>query len=679
MKEEYPSGGYPASESLQTVETRRDRLQPEIDFVNQLHKEVPTNEFDGAVADFLHDAKDKPPEVRVQAVEIGELAEITEPDSPGDRILLELGDYADTDQSSFYTATSEVAKTTDTNDMTALLERISAVEAEQQQLAQDWGLEDHEVPALPLRPKLAALQHESVPLPAEKENYSDLDQAAAEAIKRLTNSETTPEESVSIFDEIYALDDKMAAVMTGFANEKNSLPADEAAKMQDKWMSHLLGQCVQELTPDIIGKFLSLPVANRGKFESVRQAIIDEPNAHTKQLVSRLEGYTTLRKKWEHQQSGHIETNQPITRLDTYDDLDPNTSDDERSRWAHEYMVDYLGMSDYSAAELTVAMEGRVSRTPLDGQRSQYLDCIVPAKHRDELERVTAIVEAVGIETVRKLRAECGIVNIGELSVEQAERMNKFIDRDPNLLADLLEKEVCLVLSDATSDWNGAFHKLYTQYETTDAATLVFELAKGYNTEEDINRYKTMLEERGMQASVVVVAGHGLPGSLKMGDVNLLPTEPNITPDGSDRKIATLESSGIKDMMLNMKPDRDGNCTIIFESCSQDAPLRHDDDTVLTRTALELGSDDRHRSTTHIYGITAPSKMLINQSGVLYNHRGTDVRRVVVTESGKVYRHIGSSLESDTLRALDAPDDSFGYDGFGYIGRIELPMFKKVA
>ena len=85
-----------------------------------------------------------------------------------------------------------------------------------------------------------------------------------------------------------------------------------------------------------------------------------------------------------------------------------------------------------------------------------------------------------------------------------------------------------MVIKDASNDYNGAFRNIYDEYETTDGATLVFEVPAVHDTlpahrqvANTIFDMYYLLRQYDIDPSLLVVAGHGQVGSIDMGGAEI--------------------------------------------------------------------------------------------------------------------------------------------------------------
>jgi len=350
--------------------------------------------------------------------------------------------------------------------------------------------------------------------------------------------------------------------------------------------------------------------------------------AENELVRAHLEGFASLADKYHAIESGDIpmpESGRP-TKLDTFYDLMDNTTREQYQSWSNEFLRDELDLPSGISSELLVAAMGR-------SRWGENNPAINPRALFGEMEQIQKSVETIGVESVRKLRDKCGIVNIHQLSKEQAARMIEFANGDPQLAETLQHKEVCVIIRDATADWNGGLSGINGDFETTDGATLIFEISD-LGDPHQLKTFTDQLHRQGIRPSALVIAGHGAPGKIQMGSTYL-----NFRHEYSPRGAYLPEEVGLDTMLKTMKPDRDGNCSVIFASCSQAADIGSDFDSSLTRMA-QLAHTEQPDATFHMYGIEKPGSLRRNEvrGGNLYDGMGQHVEHVITSVSGKTYQ-----------------------------------------
>lgn len=343
---------------------------------------------------------------------------------------------------------------------------------------------------------------------------------------------------------------------------------------------------------------------------------------------ARLEGFTSLMEKVRAIENGAIpepENGHP-TRLDTLSDFfDCDMPNEAYRGWLDKFLRGRLKLHPTVSADILVAtMERSRSgrNTPAINGRTLFR----------EMEQIQKSVESIGIDNLERLRNKCGIVNIHQLSEEQVSRMLQFANADPELAKTLHDKEVCVILRDATADWNGAFSHLNSEYETVDGATLVFEISDLGNPNQ-LKSFANNLRAQGVHAAALVIAGHGMPGDIQMGETSL-----SFRDRRGKGEYSPVEA-GLGIILEDMEPDRDGNCSVIFNSCSQAASIGPDFDSSLTRIA-DLAHASKPEATFHAYGIEKPGSMRPEKSagGRLKDGFGQPIEHVIIASSGNKYQ-----------------------------------------
>lgn len=290
--------------------------------------------------------------------------------------------------------------------------------------------------------------------------------------------------------------------------------------------------------------------------------------------LAKLEGFASLKEKYEAIQAGTAPPDDELMKLNPVDIflsdqaelLDFNTS----SLLSIEYLSQHLGLPPALSTELLLSFQNNLTIDRHQFHHSQ-LDSVEKSDLVRELSKISERISHFGVETIERLRVECGLINISELSIEQLTRMVQFIDDDPALIERLHTEEVCVILRDATADWNGAFGGTYANFEPTDGIMLAFEISSMRESGRQIQEITQKLIDRGIEPSVLVVAGHGEPGAIQFGD-GLLVMYSSLKPDNISTA-ATIDESGILNLIATMRPDRDGNSHIIYKSCSAGSSL----------------------------------------------------------------------------------------------------------
>ncbi len=369
---------------------------------------------------------------------------------------------------------------------------------------------------------------------------------------------------------------------------------------------------------------------------------------------ARIGGFGSVKEYYQACKTRETSAND-LTYFDTLADLGPESTDSEKSDFGFEFLANEMGLSSTLSSEMMVAMYGRASEKagPTDDERVRSLSL---DRVRYELEKVAKAVDQVGAEKIERLRTECGMVNVGEMSPDQLDRMVRLMDRDPLLIQELQSKEVCAILKDATSDWNGAFRGMSKEYETNQGSTLVFEVSNLKSSDRQLQDQIGLLRSLGIRPAVLVIAGHGKPGALRLGDGVLIPHTDELIQDEQLEGATTLAETGLDQLIADMKPDRDGNCTVIYKSCSQGGALSNEDDSTLTRTA-KVVRDTAPGKTYQIYGTKRPNNIRPDEYGDIHDSvNGQRITRVIVGESGAIYSHESDQSPRLPMFQTEVPD-----------------------
>lgn len=431
---------------------------------------------------------------------------------------------------------------------------------------------------------------------------------------------------------------------------------------------------IRALDVDDIQNIDTLPADNRKVFDEIRDTMIEEEKwllavtgtewaqarADANYTLAKFQGYDTLAEKWR-----------AIERGD-----EPHDSDFEL---AHVF-IDELKDGDYDKLLYDEAYLMLKALATAEVASEEFAEALVRSVLRRKTNKGATItsddlmwcVEMVDISA--KLRDEsdealyhhAGIIDSYLLGFEVRSQMIKLIERDQGTIENLLQQDVVLIVRDIANDYNDAFQGITYMWNQSGSVPLQLDvefLRHEMGDESAIHRYRRMLEERNVRPSTIVIGAHGSPGWFDIGGVK-------VGPEGK----VSLQGSGLVELAMNMKPDKDGNCNIIFESCSQDAPISTEDEdhTTLTAMAAALRQANIERGkdavTYQIYGARDP--FASNKSSACIEYViGADpsidaelwyapvtVQRIIVTPSGNIYRHLRERGDSDEpLNILQLP------------------------
>lgn len=458
-------------------------------------------------------------------------------------------------------------------------------------------------------------------MPLDGTHYEEI----MKATELLKDESVDLQEKARLFSTLYAVEMQLASVTSSNDTEPKFSPEDIAVK-KTIYAQLLLTQT----PPKILKQMLALPDSDGAWINTICKKTLEAvPEKSRTSLEVRLQGYDSVYQKYIAAKYG-LDTEGPT--ISTLEAL--GGAEDVRiiQKLSMDYLTNELGLPQSFSLDIYEALKGRA--------RAPFSEKIDPSGGgaREELQKVSDILKEVGPEGVATLREKCGIVNVGELSKDQAHRMINFSEGDPALLEKLHQTEVCVILRDATSDWNGAFKGINQTYETTDGATLVFEISSMKNQAAELKSYIDKLRQNEIHPSAVVIAGHGLPGSIRIGDGDLLSI-----PHGVEEGVSVpLEKSGLTDLLSTMKADREGNCHVVFCSCSQAKPVpgvASEANTTLARAAELI--QEKHPSNDaeyRLYGTAQESKLRV-YNGALLDTSSSDAEtvRIDVDEDGAIH------------------------------------------
>ncbi len=181
------------------------------------------------------------------------------------------------------------------------------------------------------------------------------------------------------------------------------------------------------------------------------------------------------------------------------------------------------------------------------------------------------------------LREHAGIINFDYYSSEQLELTAAALGGHPDTIRHLQAGDTTVVFTDAQGDYNGALSTVGENYATHGNRTLVFEI----NEPGDLQKYMLKLVDLGIKPSTIVLAAHGLPGSLNFGRdgskfafVNRASLEDLFDPSNSRLNVADEAglSPVLRDIIQNMmqdslgiddNPEAKGRRRLIFNACYQ--------------------------------------------------------------------------------------------------------------
>ena len=459
----------------------------------------------------------------------------------------------------------------------------------------------------------------------------------------MSSLDTSPEEVFAILGEIKEA--QYARIKLETSHEEIVMPRAPGEKSDDDRVRHEMMTTLLGIGKEKRRILTDLPDEERQPWDDLKRNILAHSTDNRKVVGAWLEGYDTIAEKYDAiVDAGKNPLDEGVSLLDTLIDMPPNDIEQRNSRSVN-YLKTELGLGAQLAAEMSVGMRGRIVARTNQGEPDH--DVINPHKQSESLTRIGDIVEKIGTDEVQRLREVCGIVNIGELTDAQVDRMVRFANSDPTLGEEMEGKEACVIIRDATSDWNGAFEGMSETYETVDGSTLIFEVTNMANGGRQMRSYIDLLQQAGIRPSAIIIAGHSQPGRIRMGEGELLARKPRDMTGWDSDWYATIEDAGVGDLIEHAKPDRDGNIHVIYKSCSSGGGAVHADDSTLVYTGKLARESYRHPgATVHIFGTEASSNLRLDSNGDMYDSytaRHPDkeqqpVTRIIVGQSGTVYQ-----------------------------------------
>ncbi len=430
-----------------------------------------------------------------------------------------------------------------------------------------------------------------------------------EALAIVQSSETTAKDANAI----------IGSLAQALRHESNTNRYPDSVAPEITYSQRML-PIIQSVPVETLRALNELDATESGAFRYVASELLaqqDPGSLHGRAAARQLRGFSSFYEQHQAVRSGEARADAFYDELDTI--VEPDKAGLYGSR-AVEFLQEF-GFAPVDAITTVQAMRGRIT---LHDKTT-----VNPYLLHQEMTTIRDTVSELGVDTLDALRQTCGIVNVSQYSTEQLGRMARYVDADPGLLGEMEQGDVAVVFRDATSDWNGAFESIGELYEASTSSTTVlfFEIASMRDQAQQLKAQQHLIEERGTKPSVLVIAGHGAPGKIKMGDGAIAIR----SEDG-----VSLKDIGLGGMIANMQPDRDGNCTIIFESCSQAKSMGDRDDTTLIRTAEIAQASKPEGSAVHVYGLAEDAGMALNNGVLSAAKKDLDLSRVTVGRYGTV-------------------------------------------
>ncbi len=501
-----------------------------------------------------------------------------------------------------------------------------------------------------------------------------------------TDSELTPEKAIEMVDLLARM--HSATVFSRYSISSTTVGAG------------ILPQLLA-LPRETLAAMRQLPKDERGTLDMILMACEENIDMRCKYTNSvgrieqqnkkaKLQGYENIQEKHADIIAGKIQ-NDGLQTLDVLLDSTSELQPDTEPTKTKDVMFACMEAMDLPAELSEVIASAVLARCYQKSEEGGDKEQLKPYYPQAILVNLADKVKDVGVSTMTRLHEECGIVNFTDITYGMLARMMKFIDRDPELMEHLRNHEVCVVIKDASNDYNGAFTHEDSTFETVDKATLLFEVYRSNNGNDETQQITSMgdlLAERDIHPSLVVYSAHGNIGFMNMGWVTV----------GAKGKLA-FSDTGFMRIIQAMKPDRDGNCSVFINSCLQDAPIDgNKDDTMLTQIAADLqevvkesaGNGTAPR-TYMLYGVEqsysfgkvwlegfTASSTVANATGTpngeteVPQREKTYIERVIVTDEGNVYRDLQTELPDSWTKDAGIPTEPLPKT-------LQLPMYQRDA
>jgi hypothetical protein len=174
-----------------------------------------------------------------------------------------------------------------------------------------------------------------------------------------------------------------------------------------------------------------------------------------------------------------------------------------------------LGIPDALADDMRRAIDERTMLKDPEGWSYRGNErCVDRNVLGSELRSIKDNVRAIGVESLSTIYKECGIINFGNYSAAQLERMSKFATGDTALIEHLQEGDVTVVLTDGRGDHNNSMKSNANSFDKPSERTLFFEI----NKMSDIYRSMIKLKQAGIKPSSLAISAHGAPGYMVFGN-----------------------------------------------------------------------------------------------------------------------------------------------------------------
>jgi hypothetical protein len=326
-----------------------------------------------------------------------------------------------------------------------------------------------------------------------------------------------------------------------------------------------------------------------------------------------------------------------------------STQDEEMAiakNFSREYLAG-LGMNDEFVDRAVHAMRGRISiqSRPESGVR----DIVSSLSVTEELVGFSEQVQALGIEGVRALAEEAGIVNFSNFTLDQLQTTLGLIQGDQKVIDRLRDGDCAVMVLDGTEDWNGAFRGVGKLFSGDAGKVVVFELSSMADDAEELSKRVSLLEDNGVKASTLVIGGHGRPGGIHIGDGYLGyrsgPDLPGV--------VSVAQSVTMKRLFGRLKPSTEtGRASIIIKSCSQASSETAKKVSTAMRMAREAGR--KGDVPVSVYAAEVPTYMKrINTLAMQYGEGVSAVKLSVDDNAGLPTRSRVSQIPLDAAFRRD--------------------------
>ena len=328
----------------------------------------------------------------------------------------------------------------------------------------------------------------------------------------------------------------------------------------------------------------------------------------------------------------------------------------EQDEFTIDLLMRQMGLPAELVRDIDRGMKGRcLKKTEHETDVEEYSE-----NHMKELTTITKMVAHFGVDRILKIHNEIGIVNFGKRSIDSLEKLEKIIDNDEDALREIRDKEIIVSLEDALNDDIGSFALTESLFRGGDNGYhMPFEVSSLKEDGEEIGRYIDFLEKRDLHPSVVVIAGHGQPGGIHIGDGMLFMRD--VTEDLKKYHIDDpyvdlsnpSDEAVVNKLFRTMKPDADGSCHLILKSCSQGSK-----ETKTGRSTAQVLADRMHAnapegSTSRVYSSELPSNMWRNYKDGQLFYVGEKATVITVASDGKIVESKEEIIDPRALRRGD--------------------------